>query len=267
MNGRRPKQLRVGPFELAHRVLTTRDRFEHHRHRRSHLVMVFSGVWSERTHRGTRNLGVGEILFHPSGYEHQTRAAAPGTEIILMFIDPEAIGGFCPLYGDLDGELHVHFEAVRAIPDMIREELLQGDEASPFMLQSLATQLLALGSRVCSDGTVPAPPWLTRALDTINDQYARPLTVASIAKKVGISPSRLAHVFSDVVGRPMTTYIRETRVRAAAKALRESSMPIGEIALACGFYDQSHLARAFKAVRGVTPRQYRLSQHIHTKTA
>lgn len=220
--------------------------------------MVFSGTWAERTRHRTWNLGAGEILFHPSGYEHHTRAAAPGTEIILMFIDPEAIGDFCPLYGDLDGEVHVHFEAVRAIPDLIRDELLQSDDAAPMMLESLATQLLALGSRVCSDGTMAAPRWLTAALDAINNGYPGTLTVVSIAKKVGISPSRLSHVFRDVVGRSMATYIREMRVRAAAKALRESDAPMGEIALACGFYDQSHLTRAFKTVRGETPREYRL---------
>ena len=48
-----------------------------------------------------------------------------------------------------------------------------------------------------------------------------------------------------------------TRIDAACDRLRLSAQPIAEIALHCGFYDQSAFTRQFKAVTGLTPGQYR----------
>ena len=54
-------------------------------------------------------------------------------------------------------------------------------------------------------------------------------------------------------------FIAKTRIAAASRLLREGRQSIAEVALACGFYDHSAFTRAFRAVTGVTPRQFRES--------
>mgnify|MGYP000426327166 FL=1 len=44
-----------------------------------------------------------------------------------------------------------------------------------------------------------------------------------------------------------------------ARALLQEGMAIGEVALACGFFDQSHFHRHFKTMTTVTPREYQLN--------
>jgi AraC-like DNA-binding protein len=51
-------------------------------------------------------------------------------------------------------------------------------------------------------------------------------------------------------------YLTGRRI-AAAKGLLDGNVPLSEVALACGFYDQSHFTRSFKGCTGVTPGQYR----------
>jgi AraC-like DNA-binding protein len=55
---------------------------------------------------------------------------------------------------------------------------------------------------------------------------------------------------------PPAAYRRALRVQAAQKLLRRGE-PARDVALACGFYDQAHLTRHFKAVTGVTPMRWR----------
>jgi len=52
-------------------------------------------------------------------------------------------------------------------------------------------------------------------------------------------------------------YIRKLRVRMACRALVYTEKPLAEVALECGFADQSHFAREFRHQTRQTPREYR----------
>jgi transcriptional regulator GlxA family with amidase domain len=52
-------------------------------------------------------------------------------------------------------------------------------------------------------------------------------------------------------------YVLRLRLLMAQRRLRETADAIGRIAVDCGFYDQSHFTRAFKAHTGLAPQQYR----------
>lgn len=241
--------------------------FAEHRHVRPHLVMVFSGAWTDTSNGRKTNVAPGEVLFHPEKFVHTSRAAALGTEIVMMRVGIDMTRAFCPLYGNVARDVHLPFETLRGVPDRIREELVSPDQAAPFILESLAMQLMALGSRTDAGAAAIPPVWLPAAMTFIQQAYATPLTVSAIAAHVGVSPSRLAHVFRAVMGRSIAVYVREYRVRAAAAALRESMAPIGDVAVACGFYDQAHLSRAFKALRSMTPLQYRRAHRARLSAA
>lgn len=251
---------RFGSFELLYAVFAPRDGFAEHRHGRAHLTMVFSGTWLDRNEAYERQLGAGEVLFHPEHFVHTSGPVNTETEVVVLRFSNEVVRAFCPLYGNVARDVQLPFEVLRGVPDRIREELTGPDEAAPIILESLAMQLLALGSRTSTQSGILPPTWFPAALNCIHREFPTALTVRRIAAEAGISPSRLAHVFQAVMGRSIAVYIRECRVRAAAKALRESDIAIGEIAAVCGFYDQAHLTRAFKALRSATPLQYRRSQ-------
>ena len=246
-----------GAFEFTHLVLRRPTAFPEHVHDRPHMVMLYGGRWRDTSQGRGVELGAGELLFHPARFVHASRAIEPGTELVLLQVDMEMTRAFCPMYGNVARDVHLPFEVLRGVPDRIREELAHGDEAAEVILESLAMQLMALGSRTSNAGASIPPPWLAEAINHVRKTATTPLTVKSIALHVGVSPSRLSHVFCAVMGRSVSAYIRECRVRAAAAALRETCDPIGEVALACGFYDQAHLTRAFRSLRNMTPMQYR----------
>ena len=71
------------------------------------------------------------------------------------------------------------------------------------------------------------------------------------------APAWLARAYRAWRGEGMAETARRRRVERATLALREGAEPLAEIAVACGFADQSHMNRAFRAVLGRTPLEVR----------
>ncbi len=83
------------------------------------------------------------------------------------------------------------------------------------------------------------------------------LSVAECARSVGVSERRLSQVFREYVGIAPKMWCRIRRFQATVQALHEGvDVPWVDLALACGYYDQSHFANDFKAFSGVDPTTY-----------
>ncbi|MGW0227306.1 helix-turn-helix domain-containing protein [Actinopolymorpha singaporensis] len=86
---------------------------------------------------------------------------------------------------------------------------------------------------------------------------AAPHTVASLAARVALSPSRLAHLFSAQTGRTPMQALRDARMRHAARLLEATDLPVGSVAAASGFVSAFHFSRVFRERFGVPPGGYR----------
>ncbi|MFA5967626.1 MAG: helix-turn-helix transcriptional regulator [Sphingomonas sp.] len=64
---------------------------------------------------------------------------------------------------------------------------------------------------------------------------------------------------NQTIGKSAYAFVLERRMARASALLRDRSLPMKEIAAACGFSDQAHMTRMFRAKLGVTPGQYRAS--------
>lgn len=86
---------------------------------------------------------------------------------------------------------------------------------------------------------------------------AAPHSVGSLAEQVALSPSRLAHLFSEQTGRTPMQAVRDARLRHAARLLERTDLPVASIAAASGFVSAFHFSRVFRARFGVPPKDYR----------
>jgi transcriptional regulator GlxA family with amidase domain len=106
------------------------------------------------------------------------------------------------------------------------------------------------------DDTLPqlpsVSPAIRRVLEFIEQNFARPITLAELASLCGLSLCRFVTVFRSQVGIPPHQYLCRTRVRRARALLRQG-VPLAAVALDTGFCDQSHLSRHFKRQCGITP--------------
>ncbi|MER7604665.1 AraC family transcriptional regulator [Nocardioides sp. NPDC127503] len=100
-------------------------------------------------------------------------------------------------------------------------------------------------------------PVVGHALRLLDDDLARPWTVESLAAATGVSRAALARNFTDLVGLPPMTYLREQRLDKAAELLHETGTTIGAVARRVGFSSAFALSTAFKKARGVSPSAHR----------
>jgi AraC-like DNA-binding protein len=98
---------------------------------------------------------------------------------------------------------------------------------------------------------------LAPVLDAVLSGYGRPLVVAGLARRAGLSVSQLQREFARLLHQTPSAYIVRVRVLMARRQLERSTRALGAIALDCGFYDQSHFTRTFRAQTGMAPSDYR----------
>jgi len=83
--------------------------------------------------------------------------------------------------------------------------------------------------------------------------------VAECARSVGVSERRLSQVFREQVGLSPKMWCRIGRFQTAVRTLHNGvDVPWPELALHCGYYDQSHFANDFRAFSGINPTTYSL---------
>lgn len=99
--------------------------------------------------------------------------------------------------------------------------------------------------------------YMKEALTFIEQNYQRDVSIEEIAAFCGLNRSYFGKVFRATMGEPPQAFLLHYRMARAAQLLKESSLPIGEIAPMVGYPNQLHFSRAFKGVYSLSPRAYR----------
>ena len=98
-----------------------------------------------------------------------------------------------------------------------------------------------------------------RAVDYIEEHLGAKMTTEDIAAAIGLSKSHFSRAFKSSLASSPMTYVAARRVERAKLMMISSAESLAEVALICGFADQSHLNRQFRRLVGVTPGQWRRS--------
>ncbi len=98
---------------------------------------------------------------------------------------------------------------------------------------------------------------LKRARDLINVNLVHDPSIAEIAHECGLSSSYFARAFKQSTGVPPSRWLTKMRVERAKELLKDPRCELAEIALQCGFVDQSHFTRVFSKSEGYSPGRWR----------
>lgn len=108
-----------------------------------------------------------------------------------------------------------------------------------------------------ADPPQEATPQLARVIEHLQQRYAEPLRIEALARVAGLSARHLERLCKRLLGLTPQQLLAKTRVEAAMRRLIEGCESMAEIAVACGYSDQSAFTRQFKAVVGLTPTRFR----------
>lgn len=128
--------------------------------------------------------------------------------------------------------------------------------------QMMAVHLARTHSVQSRAGALPPTPVVShqrmrQLLEFIETNLDQPLTLDAMAAHVGISPLYLARAFKAALGTSPHQYVLARRIERAKELLRNTEMPIIDVALSVGFSSQSHLSHWMIRQTGITPAVYR----------
>lgn len=103
---------------------------------------------------------------------------------------------------------------------------------------------------------------LAPVLEAIASGYAHPLPIASLAEKAALSVSQFDRQFKKKFKITPRRYIANIRINAASELLVSTDLPISDVALRTGFYDQSHFTNQFVRYKGIPPSHYRKKHRV-----
>jgi AraC-like DNA-binding protein len=104
------------------------------------------------------------------------------------------------------------------------------------------------------------PGAMRRVREHVEAHLSESMDLAELAAIAGLSVYHFARAFKQSAGVTPHHYLVRRRIERAQDMLARSELPLSGIALATGFSDQSHLARHFRQMLGMTPGQFRWSQ-------
>ncbi|MCP3138791.1 AraC family transcriptional regulator [Pyxidicoccus xibeiensis] len=142
------------------------------------------------------------------------------------------------------------------------------------MQEAHATRLRALASVPASSRSRPnrsrggvSPAALRRVHVFAVAHLDGPLRLADLAARAQLSPYHFARAFKSSTGETPRAYVERLRVEKATELIRDTELPLADVALACGFSSQSRLTTAFRRATGFTPARYRRGTEARLGTA
>ena len=180
----------------------------------------------------------------------------PPAEWLPYLCWPEVFSGILRL--SLDGES----SACVAVYDALRQMHIHATGALPrreqFAMNSLENAILwcntvnPLAPQANRDVRVQnAADWLCRHL------HDSETTLQAAAAQVGLSPSRLAHLFTAQMSESPAQFLERERIQRACQLLDVTAQPIHEIAYSVGYTDAFYFSARFKKRMGQNPRAFR----------
>jgi AraC family transcriptional regulator len=259
------RQHDAGGFSLSETRYLPGSTLPRHSHESHYICFVLSGTYKESYERRTRSCQPAMVLYHPAGELHAQYFDHTRVDLFRVEVNPARLrdashADLCMEGRDFRGGLPV------GLAHRLYQEFREPDAVSHLAIEGLALELIAeiaRDSHRCRNTSRQPQQWLSQAHDLIKSRFLEHLTLGDIAGAVGVHPVTLAREFRQHYDSTIGEMLRRERIGFACRKLLKREESLADIALAAAFYDQSHFAKTFKKLTGLTPTEYRVSYRQH----
>ncbi len=237
-------------FGLSHlRATVPEHEVKEHSHAGAHMVLATRGRYVTSAAGASREGPV--LVYNPPDVVHRDRFAGEGGWFFAISFDADESRDLYEQVKLPDFALRHHD------PVIIKQAFGLLKAAASRDAVKLDLEVLTLNVLSSLNAQIPVssnpPPWLQRAQEMIADLSDEDLGIADIAEAIGVHRVYLARQYLRHLGCTPGDDLRRRRVERATQLMMTSDETLTDIALSCGFCDQSHLNRAFMQQWGLTP--------------
>lgn len=236
----------------------------------NHLVILHLEVpaemeWTIAGSTRRQRVEPGEFNVIPAFEPYSIRSPDLGDYLVVSFEKPffataaAEIGrpGSLALEPVFRGEDPLIRELILSLQSEVRGGLADGGLYAESLANALAVRLVHRYSpRPTTSGELGGGLGrrrLRQVVDYIHENLSDGVSLADLARVAALSPFHFARQFRRTTGLPPHEYVTRCRVERARELLVRPGIGIADVAVQVGFCDQSHLARHYKRVFGLTP--------------
>ena len=142
----------------------------------------------------------------------------------------------------------------------IDRELIDRPTGYQCLTSAIMTELLVVIARRnwVFSGSVPAgaPDELNTLITYMYSHYRERITLSELGRLMNWNPTYVGQFFKRYTWKTPNQYLQEIRVAKAKQLLKSTQWPVVRIAAETGFFDAAHFSRTFRAITGMSPREY-----------
>ena len=247
----------VGPFTIRESLYPSGLVLPQRSHQRVYITYVIEGAFREQYATRSILCRTGMIRFLPAGEVHDREIQAR-SRCLDISAEPSAFAQLRQNSGVPRKPSEINGLNTTWLANRLYAEFSRQDTASAMAIEGLVLEILAEIDRAeATEVSLQAPHWLKHATEIVESRFLERLSLAEIASQVGVHYVHLSRQFHKYNRCTIGELIRKRRVQYASHLLAHSRTPLAEIALTCGFSDQSHLSFLFKRYMGLSPSKFR----------
>jgi AraC family transcriptional regulator len=158
---------------------------------------------------------------------------------------------------NLQGSVNLHHPQLKALMYNVFISSKQDTVEGSLAIDTLLVELFTKAAKKENDITGKIPMWVSKIREILHDDPAQSWTLYELSKALDIHPVHLSRDFQKYFGCNIGVYIRAIRLQKSLSMMIGRGNSLTDIALHCGFADQSHFIRSFKSLYQITPQAYR----------
>lgn len=220
------------------------------------IVYTLGGEGYFRTPKGEKRCGAGQIALLRAGVPHEY-GTVPGQQWNFLWVHfrklPE--NDYLP-----DEEVLIHSlpdgsirkRVYRTFLNLLHDSRNQSDFWKSLCENSLREIILLIAQRL----TKKLDTRIEHTLQLLSQAMKEEVRIDDLAKTVGLSSSRLSHLFKQEVGESIVEHLNQMRLKQASLLMEHMGRTATEASLDVGFNNYNHFASLFRKTYGISPRGF-----------
>lgn len=222
-----------------------------HAHNNSYLSILLSGRYSELTLDSQNIISPCHMLYRPAHYQHKNQFITEQTKCFNV----EFSAGWFDKHDIYPNKIKPQIKSIQNYPLVLR---LLIDFLKYRKIDFFEEALVQL---IGSDEKAAHPlrqAWLSKLVRILDNEIQETHALKTLSERVFVHPNYMSRVFKKHLGVTIGQYQMENKLKRATQKLFVAQDSIAQIALDCGFFDEPHFIKTFKAYHKITPHQFRL---------